>query len=146
MSIYRKFDSESHIDVYAKPLKRAAENPTSAPRGDAAPAPSAMLARRRGEPADEPLAWTVEWAAKLPPDIRPMNLVRQFPRIGNFLAATWTSPDTLRPYLDELFVDRRGNRKGFPPDVMEELFALRNYYEELYPATGKRWDDSMRHR
>jgi hypothetical protein len=134
MSIYRKFERESPIDVHAKPLKRATESP---------PAPAAQ---RRGEPAGEPLAATFQWAAKLPPDVRPNSLLRQFPRIANFMAAAWGDPGALRPYLDELFVDRRGNRKGFPPDVMGELFALRTHYEGLHPATGKRWDDSTRHR
>jgi hypothetical protein len=136
MSIYRKFERESPIDVHAKPLKRA-----TATQPAPAPAPP-----RKGEPAAEPLPATMQWAAKLPADIRPMNLLRQFPRIANFMAAAWPDPDSLRPYLDELFVDRRGNRRGFPPDVMAELFALRGFYEELHPATQKRWDDSMRHR
>lgn len=132
MSIYRKFERESPIDVHAKPRKRATEGPPAA--------------QRRGEPANEPLAATFQWAAKLPSDVRPMSLLRQFPRIANFMAAAWSDPGALRPYLDELFVDRRGNRKGFPPDVMGELFALRTYYEGLHPATNKRWDDSTRHR
>jgi hypothetical protein len=134
MSIYRKYDREPPSDVHAKPLRRATEP---------APAPAAQ---RRGEPAGEALAATLRWAAKLPPDVRPMNLLRQFPRIANFMAAAWSDPDALRPYLDTLFVDRRGDRQGFPPDIMAELFALRGYFEELNPLTDKRWDDSSRNR
>jgi hypothetical protein len=134
MSIYRKFDHEPLSDVHAKPVRHAADNPP------------ATAAQRQGEAASEPFATTLQWAATLPSDVRPMHLLRQFPRIANFLAAAWDDPAALRPYLDELFVDRRGNRKGFPPDIMGELFALRAYYEALHPATGRRWDDSMRHR
>jgi hypothetical protein len=68
------------------------------------------------------------------------------PRIANFLAARGRTRETLRPYLDELFVDRRGGRKGFPPEVMAELFELRTHYEGLHPQNGARWDDSLKHR
>jgi hypothetical protein len=129
MSIYRKFDREPSSDVHARPVKRE-----TAP-GEAAPTP-----QRRRAPTDEALPQTLTWAAKLPRDVRPIELLRAFPRIANLLAANWTEPTLLRPYIDELFVDRRGNRKGFPPQVMEELFALRGYYEEMHPSTGKRWD------
>ena len=134
MSIYRKFDREPLSDVHAKPIKRA---------DDAAPGSAQS---RRAKPAEEPLPATIQWAAKLPPDVRPMNLLRQFPRIANALASSWGDPALLRPYLDELFVDRRGNRQGFPPEVMAELFALRTFYEGLYPTHDRRWDDSMKHR
>ena len=129
MSIYRKFDREPSNDVHAKPLKVDAAQPQTPP-----------AARRRGDPADEPMPLTVNWAAKLPADVRPTVLVRTFGRVANLLAASWTDPTAFLHCIDELFVDRRGNRKGFPPEVMEELFAQRAYYEELHPTSGKRWD------
>jgi hypothetical protein len=131
MSIYRKFDREPSSDVHAKPVKRDAALETAAPG-----------AHRKGAPSDEPVPQTVAWAARLPRDIRPLVLMRSFPRIANFLAAHWTAPKSFRPYIDELFVDRRGDRQGFPPEVMAELFALRAFYEDLYPLTGRRWDDA----
>jgi hypothetical protein len=129
MSIYRKFDREPSNDVHAKPVKVGPAKPA---------APDAV--RRRGNPADELLPMTVTWAAKLPPDVRPTVILHTFGRIGNALAASWTDPAAFVRYIDELFVDRRGNRKGFPPEVMEELFALRAYFEDLHPAARKRWD------
>jgi len=129
MSIYRKFEREPSSDVHAKPVKIEAAKPV---------VPEAP--RRRGNPADEPLPLTVTWAAKLPPDVRPMVTLRTFGRIGNALAASWTDPAAFLRYIDELFVDRRGNRQGFPPEVMEELFALRAYFEELHPSERKRWE------
>jgi hypothetical protein len=133
MSIYRKFDREPSSDVHAKPVRRdeAAGSGTPAPKSNAAP-------------ATEVTPLTAEWAAKLPPDVRPRVLLRAFPRIANAIAAVWTEPETCRPYVDELFVDRRGNRNGFPPDAMEELFALRAYYEELHPTTDRRWDGTKK--
>jgi hypothetical protein len=136
MSIYRKFDREPSNDMHARPVKRV-----DPPQPTAPPASSP-----RGGPPVDPMPLTIEWAAKLPGDVRPMALIRAFPRIANFIAANWPTPTSLSPYLDELFVDRRGNRRGFPPDVMEELFALRAYYEELHPTHDRRWDQSQHHR
>jgi hypothetical protein len=129
MSIYRKFEREPSSDVHAKRVKTEAAKETASP-----------ATKRRGSPADQPLPMTVTWVAKLPPDVRPMVLLRTFGRIANALAASWTDPAAFVRCIDELFVDRRGNRKGFPPEVMAELFALRAYYEELHPTNSKRWD------
>ncbi len=129
MSIYRKFEREPSNDVHAQRVKVDRAEPVATP-----------AAQRRGRPADEPLPMTVTWAAKLPRDVRPMVLLRTFSRIANGLAANWTDPAAFLPFIDDLFVDRRGNRKGFPPEVMAELFALRAYYEEAHPTSRKRWD------
>jgi hypothetical protein len=129
MSIYRKFDREPSNDVHAARVKADSPKKTS----DA-------TEQRKGAPAVEPLPSTMTWVAKLPRDIRPLALLRAFPRIANALAANWTDPAAFLRCVDELFVDRRGGRKGFPPDVMGELFALRTYYEGLHPTDRKRWD------
>jgi hypothetical protein len=131
MSIYRKFEKETYSDVHAKPLKQ-----DTTTRPDVTPPP------HKGAPAEEPLPQTMTWAAKLPRDIRPMSLIRAYPRIANLMATRWTDPTSFRPYIDELFVDRRGNRQGFPPEVMAELFALRGYYEELHPLMDSRWGNT----
>jgi hypothetical protein len=135
MSIYRKIDREPSSDVHAKTVKRDAAIETSTPGS-----------QHKGAPTDEPLPQTVAWAAKLPPDVQPLVLMRSFPRIANFVAANWSEPTSFRAYVDELFVDRRGDRRGFPPEVMEELFALRAFYEDLYPTTDKKWNDANKHR
>ena len=135
MSIYRKFDREPASDVHAKTVKHDAAVETRAPATQSQRAPSAEL-----------LALTVAWAAKLPPDIRPLALARAFPRIANAIAATWIEPESFLRYVDDLFVDRRGSRQGFPPEVMEELFALRAYFEELHPTAGTRWEGTAKRR
>jgi len=58
--------------------------------------------------------------------------MRRFPRIANQLAAVWSDKPAARSYLDGLLVDDRGNREGFPPDVLRELLSLRLYYENLH--------------
>jgi hypothetical protein len=37
-------------------------------------------------------------------------------------------------------VDKRGNRQGFPLDVLREIFELRGYYDELCPPTLRPWE------
>ncbi len=50
-----------------------------------------------------------------------------YPRIANSLAVMWGDTEGLRAYFDELFIDRRGGRRGFPPDVLNDLRVLRYF-------------------
>ncbi len=92
------------------------------------------------EPANGLLRPTMNWASTLPADARPNALLAKFPRIANLIAVLWQDPNSLRRYIDDLLVDKRGNRQGFPLDVLRELFALRAYYDEVnprdFPAVG----------
>ena len=97
-------------------------------------ADEAMAQRRRQQPVGEPLPITFRWIAKLPRDVQPLALLRQFPRIANMMAGTWPDPLSYRTYLHDLLTDRRGKRKGFPPEIVQELLALQGHYENLYPA------------
>lgn len=94
----------------------------------------AILRLRRQTPNGEPLPLAFKWMARLPRTVRPLALFRQFPRIANMMAGMWHDPQSLRPYLHDLLTDRRGHRKGFPPEVQQELLALRIHYEEAYPG------------
>ena len=76
---------------------------------------------------------TLTWLARLPKDVRPMVLAGRYPRIANNIAGMWRRVARCEEYLDTLVVDRRGNRKGFPPDVAQELNNLRGFYAELHP-------------
>ncbi len=76
---------------------------------------------------------TVAWMANLPEAVRPMALVRRFPRIANSIADLWRRVGRCEEYLESLVVDRRGNRTGFPPEVAQELIKLRSFYSELHP-------------
>lgn len=73
-------------------------------------------------------AW--EWLDKLPAEIQPGGLVQQFPRIANKLAEIWGRPAQCHRYMEEMMLDHRGGRKGFPLDVTLELAKLKAYYEE----------------
>jgi hypothetical protein len=65
--------------------------------------------------------------ATLPPEFQPRAIGKAFPRIANALAALWTRPDAFTSYLDDLLIDNRGARQGFPIDVLAELHALSGY-------------------
>ncbi len=106
-------------------LHRAAEVPL---------ADEVMVRRRRQVPAGEPLPITFRWIAKLPRSVQPLALLRQFPRIANMMAGMWPDPPSYHAYLHDLLTDRRGKRKGFPPEIVQELVALQGHYENLYPA------------
>jgi len=77
---------------------------------------------------------TLSWMARLSKDVRPMVLAARYPRIANSIANIWRRVARCEEYLDTLVVDRRGNRKGFSPDVAQELKNLRGYYAKLHPA------------
>ena len=82
----------------------------------------------------------MNWASALPDDVLPNALLAKFPRIANLLAVLWQDPNSLRRYIDDLLVDKRGNRQGFPLDILRELLALRAYYDELHPESAQPWE------
>lgn len=66
-----------------------------------------------------------QWLQQLPAEVVPHALAKQFPRIVNRFALVWPDAVLTDSYFDSLMIDRRGGRKGFPPDVMDELIRLR---------------------
>jgi hypothetical protein len=59
-------------------------------------------------------------------DHYPVNLATKYPRILDRISLLWGTPN-LEKYLQELIVDNRGNRAGFPTEVMSEIA----YIQEL---------------
>ncbi|HEY8102555.1 MAG TPA: hypothetical protein VIF82_17585 [Burkholderiaceae bacterium] len=68
------------------------------------------------------------WLFQLPPEVRPRALAIQYPRIFNKIAELWASPQQCEKYLDELLMDERGTRQGFPQDVATELAVLKTHF------------------
>ena len=83
--------------------------------------------QRRAQPVAFLLPSTQKWLDALPRRVQPHLLCDYYPRIANSLAAMWEDAEGLRAYFDELFIDRRGGRRGFPPDVLNDLRVLRYY-------------------
>jgi hypothetical protein len=132
VSIYRRTDRVPLNDFQAESHTRPASVATEAE--------VAWTKRRMSEPANGLLKPTFAWASTLPIEIQPRTLMYLFPRIANLMAAMWQDPNSLRGYVDDLLVDRRGNRQGFPLEVLHELFKLRAYYDELHPGDTVPWD------
>ena len=100
----------------------------------------ARVAQRAPQSRAVLLDTTTLWMAELPQAVRPINLARKFPRIANSIAELWRRVARCEEYLDTLVVDLRGNRTGFPPEVGQELTALRSYFAELHPHNRSAWD------
>ena len=87
--------------------------------------------RRADEAGDSTLKdSTFKWLALLREDLRPMVTARQYARIVNRIADLWGHCEYTRLYFQSLLIDRRKGRKGFPPEVRNELEVLQNYYFE----------------
>lgn len=84
--------------------------------------------RRAPLPTDRALSGqAIDWLMSLPAELRPQELSAQFPRIANDLAAVWHEPVECQATLDKLLGDERKGRTGFPPQVHDELVALRDW-------------------
>ena len=81
---------------------------------------------------------TQKWLDALPPRVQPRALCKFYPRVANLVAAMWADTGALGAYLDELLVDLRQGRKGFPRDVRSDLCVLRDHRAACSPnAIGK---------
>lgn len=146
MSIYRTFKRSPRSDVHhvAEHVSKPVESDTAAP---AAAAPQKdWSTSRRAQPADTLFPSSVRWLDSLPVDVRPKVLAAGFPRIVNMLARLWPGAMPFTEYLNELLVDKRGGRKGFPLEVLAELHTLREYCATLNPDQIEVWDDPRRPR
>ncbi len=70
---------------------------------------------------------TRTWLHRLPLRRRPLRLAARFPRVANRIALCWGEAELAAQVLDDLLVDRRGGRRGFPLLVARELQRLRDY-------------------
>ena len=74
------------------------------------------------------------------PHLYPHNLERQFPRVLAELVSAWPARETISALFTQLLIDHRGDRQGFPPEIVRELFHLSIFYEGLSPAPTARND------
>ena len=141
MSIYRRLNGRpsSDIDVDQAEVETPVEPQATSRRCVSSEDEQQNLRLRKASPASKPLPRTFEWMAGLPSTVRPTALLRDYARIANVIAAAWCDSKALRGYMDRLFNDDRGNRKGFPPDVLRELLSLREYYDSVDTETQPIW-------
>lgn len=57
------------------------------------------------------------------PDKYPNSLARGYPHVLNRLMQLWATPE-FDPYMQDLMVDKRGGRQGFPLEVVAELMFM----------------------
>jgi len=84
--------------------------------------------RRPQNPHGQKLTdFAVRWLFALPKEILPKMLAREYPRIINQIADRWEAPPACLKYLDELLIDERGTRQGFPKKIVFELNRLKTH-------------------
>jgi hypothetical protein len=102
------------------------------PAAAKASAGSALAPARPGrEPLDESgKAFLAQMSGKLPLG----QTAAGFPHILNRLAPLAYQPSSMVRALDQLLLDDRTHRQGFPFDVLIELGNLRELYSRFLPA------------
>ncbi len=112
------------------------------PAAHAAPRKEEHWEEQRKEPStsealsDEANAWMSE----LPESVRPRQLALRYARLANRLCKVWLEPARCERLLDDLMIDRRGGRKGFPLAVANELATLREHYFNLHHQGKSAWE------
>jgi len=112
---------------------------------DSAPAkpdqnPSPLgVGQRRTLPSEQDRALTAQarqWLRRLPARERPLALCSMYARLANRIAAVWEDPAQTDAVFDELMIDQRGGRLGFPPLVAAELMRLHRLHERRVASTA----------
>jgi hypothetical protein len=78
------------------------------------------------------------WLLRLPPKLRPVTLADAYPRVANRLARDWSDNFMLEVCFEDLLIDRRGGRRGFPPAVVRELKRLHLFNMRYRPLIEQR--------
>ena len=127
MSIFKFLRPEDRASIARR---EAAERAKARPKSPKAAAdPAALRDPARQEQALKP--HTLEWAERLPAGKRPHELMQRYPRVANRLALCWNDRALTNRLLEDLLVDRRGGRQGFPPLVRSELVRIRVDYPKV---------------
>jgi hypothetical protein len=81
------------------------------------------------------------------PELYPRHIEEKHSRILEALASLWGDME-IHDYFDKVLFDSRGNRQGFPVEVMQELMMLQKIHDHRFPRaaatlspTGWTWAD-----
>jgi hypothetical protein len=132
MSIYRQRGWDGVSDIHQTPAPGEAGAPEDAPSGDSSAGSHDWSKDRKARPVEYLLRLGEKWMDALPPDLFPGALATQYPRIVNFIAVQWNDRRMCPAYFEELLVDRRGGRQGFPSAVNRDLQRLRDYWQSVW--------------
>lgn len=81
-------------------------------------------------PAEHLTRQGATWLQSLPVPIRPLITAKRHAHIINKLCILWGDSYDLARYLGELLVSARPGRRGFAPEVLEELLDLHRALQE----------------
>lgn len=111
------------------------------------PAEAAFKAMRRAaESTDAQLTPEAQaMLSSLDEPVRPKELAARYPRIVNQIARQWRTPTQMDRYFQDLLMDTRGNRQGFPLKIVMELSTLREHYTGMSGSARAAgvWDASQ---
>ncbi|HUP05678.1 MAG TPA: hypothetical protein VMU47_00900 [Caldimonas sp.] len=125
MKIFDYFRIRQARKMAAQARRRAAEAAARPSATSRAPAPAAPEALTPAASA---------WLRALPMRVKPLQLCSAYPRVVNRIAAAWSDPALTDGVFNELLLDRRGGRKGFPPGIAAEILRLHAYHEQRWLA------------
>ena len=132
MGIRRLFGRQARSDIHVPEIEErwlALASATPASRIDLDTDRYRHL--RKTGPVNRASSRTLTWFSALPDDVQPLALLRRYPRIANLIVAVWADRKCFGTYMESLLTDQRGGRRGFPPDVIEDLVSLRRYHANL---------------
>ncbi|RPH42924.1 MAG: hypothetical protein EHM87_15305 [Burkholderiales bacterium] len=117
------------------PTATAAARVTPDGRGPGAGRPGTTDDRKGGAPRRSLAAR--ELLSNLPDGMLQVTAER-FPHVIEALARDWAEPARMNATIDEFVFDQRGDRSGFPLEVMLELSELRARYERWVGPRSQR--------
>jgi hypothetical protein len=80
----------------------------------------------------QPLTAPVAQVKPLPNQAGKTALETQFARIATQITLMWGYPE-MDTYFNKLWIDDRGDRAGFPKEVMEDLMFLASLHQIAHP-------------
>ncbi len=90
---------------------------------------------------EEPNKYATDLIAKLPSDLSVIHLYADFPHVLNKIALAWGHHSDFYRLMDDLLIDKRGGRTGFPFKTALELSRLAEHYEQYVSKRPKsQWD------
>jgi hypothetical protein len=60
----------------------------------------------------------------------------KFPRIASAITLLWGNPE-MDVYFNRMVIDNRGDREGFPPEVMSDILFLISLHNYAFPFGAK---------
>ena len=106
---------------------RGMSRPASAPATSQAINWSALRStERQQDQVLNPIA--AAWANRLSPALFPTHLLDRYPRVANRLALCWNDAVLTERLFDDLLMDKRSGRQGFPAPVAAELKRLYQHF------------------